>query len=329
MEYTTVERILGKLHRDLKGSQLHEADAIEWIGEALDFMRVPGNLEEVVTFVPVKDYHADVPCGLHMVLQIARDRSCGVEAVEAHPCDCHVQEEPVIAIDSGCGCGGSAPSFCEDDPALQYFKLPCGCHDEIEVDDGCDVRPMRPRKCPYEWFAHHKAMRERFTPVRLSNHTFFNSIVCKERGHDEIYKHCVDEYTIVGTVRKRFRFSFPDGLVGVSYLRQAIDDQTGYPLVPDNPSVTEALVYYVKWKLAERYQWVGMQGYTQIAERANLQWLKYVRQAKAYFKMPKSVDDYQDLLEQSHHLIPRMRRYYGYFGQLGKEEDQSFKQRIQ
>lgn len=317
------------LHRDLKGSQLQEIDAIEWIGEALDFLHVPGNLEEVVTFMPVRDFHAEVPCGLHMVLQIARDREYICEPEKVAICACDGGMKAIPAEVPGCGCGsGSASSFCEEDPALQYLQLPCGCHDDIEVDDGCDVRPLKPQKCPYEWFAHSQVMRERFTPVRLSNHTFFRSIVCMERDADQLYRSCHDEYTIVGLVEKRFRFSFREGLVGISYLRAAVDEKTGYPLVPDVPSVLQAIMYYVKWKLAERYQWAGMQGYTQIAERANMQWLKYVRQAKAHFKMPKTIDDYEDLLEQSHYLIPRMRRYYGYFGKLGKEEDLPFKRKI-
>lgn len=317
------------LHRDLKGSQLQEIDAIEWIGEALDFLHVPGNLEEVVTFMPVRDFHAEVPCGLHMVLQIARDREYACESEKVAACACDEGVKSISAEVPGCGCGsGSTSSFCEEDPAIQYLRMPCGCQDDIQVDDGCDARPLKPQKCPYEWFAHSRVMRERFTPVRLSNHTFFRSIVCMERDADQLYRSCHDEYTIVGLMEKRFRFSFREGLVGISYLRAAVDEKTGYPLVPDVPSVLQAIMYYVKWKLAERYQWAGIQGYTQIAERANMQWLKYVRQAKAHFKMPKTIDDYEDLLEQSHYLIPRMRRYYGYFGKLGKEEDLPFKRKI-
>ena len=75
MEYTTVDRIFSKIHRDLKGIDLNESDAIEWIGEALDFLKIKGNQEETVAFIEVVDYHAELPCGFQMVLQLARNNN--------------------------------------------------------------------------------------------------------------------------------------------------------------------------------------------------------------------------------------------------------------
>lgn len=167
-----------------------------------------------------------------------------------------------------------------------------------------------------------------FTPVRLSNNTFFNSVVCRENEEKAIYRNCVDEYTIVGTTEKKLRFSFKTGFVAVSYLSSAVDSDTGYPLIPDNPSVIQAVTAYVKWKLAEWYQWVGRRGYTEIADRSYMLWQHYVKQANNYFKMPKGIDTYQNLLEQTHQLIPRFKRYYGYFGKLGREEDRRFKRSL-
>ena len=44
MKYTTVDRILSKLDRDLKGN-FNIVDIIEWIGDALSFLEVDTVLE--------------------------------------------------------------------------------------------------------------------------------------------------------------------------------------------------------------------------------------------------------------------------------------------
>ena len=74
IQFTTVDRVLAKIHRDLKGINLNESDAIEWIGEALDFLKVPQIQEEAVLFSEVKNHHVELPYGFHMILQVARNR---------------------------------------------------------------------------------------------------------------------------------------------------------------------------------------------------------------------------------------------------------------
>ena len=54
MTYTTVDRVLSKFHRDLRGAEINESDAIEWIGEALGFLQVYQVQEEAVAFLEVK-----------------------------------------------------------------------------------------------------------------------------------------------------------------------------------------------------------------------------------------------------------------------------------
>ena len=38
--YTSVNTILSKFNRDLRGNDISESDIIEWIGEALGFMKI-------------------------------------------------------------------------------------------------------------------------------------------------------------------------------------------------------------------------------------------------------------------------------------------------
>ena len=40
--------------------------------------------------------------------------------------------------------------------------------------------------------------------------------------------------------------------------------------------------------------------------------------------MPTGVDQYQNIMEQSMYMIPRFKKYYGFFGSLGREENKAF-----
>jgi len=171
--------------------------------------------------------------------------------------------------------------------------------------------------------------KQRFTPVRLANNTFIGSIVSppegKPNGYQELFAPTVDEYSILGCPPNLgLVFSFPRGQIALSYYGAMVDNQTGYPLIPDDMLFISAISYYVKWKIAEQLRWNGREGMTAEAKDAEEKWLKYCRQAINRAKMPQGLDDYKDLMEQSIRLIPKRRTYYGYFGNLGREEDTKF-----
>ena len=297
MEYTTVDRIFSKIYRDLKGLERSESDLIEWVGEALDFLKVAGSQEETVAFMEVKDFHADLPCGFQMVLQLAKNLN-------------YTPDNKVVV------CPVDIPE--EDTPEASICTSGCDSVEEIQA-----YRPYFDLQWEYQPFIHSSHYQNNFSPIRLSNNTFFNTLVCKEADQTP-YHSCTDEYTIVGTAERRFRFSFKEGQVALSFLKTVVDPETGYPLIPDQISYITAITYYLKWKIAEQHEWNGRQGFAGLAQKSEAHWLKYVQQAKNWAMMPKSIDDYQDLLEMSHRLIPNHRRYYGYFGKLNKEENRSF-----
>ena len=279
LQFTTVDRIFSKLHRELKGTDLNETDVIEWIGEALDHLKVAESQEQAVRFLKVKNNHAEVPKGFQMVLQIARDNEFIVD------------EEDLKTI-------------------VEY--LPEGTIASSEEDAEID----------YSTWTNSPVYKDRFTPVRLANSTLFNTLVCKEKITD--FTKCEDEYTIVGDMEKKLRFSFEEGRVAIAYLKTHMCEETGYPLIPDDIRFITAITYYIKWKIAEWYQWNRREGYDTITQDNERKWKAYARQSKNRAKMPKSLDDYQDLLEQTHYLVPKHKKYYGFFGNLGKAQNLNF-----
>lgn len=301
--YTTIDRILGNLERDLRDTQIHETDAIEWIGQALDFLRVPSMQEQVVAFLKVENFQTPLPKNLQYILQVAKYKYDNNNFVNS--------------------CAESLEELPEADPNL--IPVPLNNEGEPATDyELAYYRPYYDLIWEYSPYVSSNFYESNFTPVRLSNNVFFNSIVCKEKKSIP-YTNCIDEYSIVGTAEKFLRFSFQSGLVAVAFLRSAIDKETGYPLVPDDILYTTAITYYVKMKIAEWYSWNGREGFKSIAEDTERKWLKYARQAKNAAKMMKTLDEFQNNLEATHTLIPNHNKYYGYFGNLGRADRTHFK----
>lgn len=290
-QFTTIDRVISGIRRDLNNVNINVMDVVEWAGEALDFLKVPASLENVVTFAEVKNYETDLPQYLHYILQIARDSNY-TSLTDFN----NYEEEVVLEVNNEV----SAP--CTD------------CQGNIIGDyDIAYYRPFFNLYLEHGLWTNSKIYKRRYTPVRLAESVFFKSTVCQEKQVD--YTSCQDEYTIIGIVDRKLRFSFKEGYVAISYLRNAIDKETGFPYIPDEISVITAIKYYIKWKLAESLDFDGREGFARLAQDSERKWLKYIRQGRNALIMPKTIDEYQNLLEQSHHLVPRG-EYYNFFGTL-------------
>jgi hypothetical protein len=331
MDFTSVDRILSKFHRDIKNAELNESDAIEWIGEALDFLKVHAITEQAVAFIEVKDYQCELPKGFQNVLQVARNNNwseqndlCLCPATICATTTTVDTTTPGVKVTTVITDPNCAP--CEVKKPGPNMPVPLTCQGEPMTDyDLAYYRPYFDLGWFYSGWTESYYYHNNYTPVRLADHTFFNSIVCKEYNSDSIYQSARDEYTIVGHgCNRALRFSFKTGSIALAYNKSVMDKETGYPLVPDDISFITAITYYIKWKIAESLDWNGREGFAIQAQKAEQRWLKYARQAKNKAKMPKTLDDYQDLLEQSHYLIPNHKRFYGFFGNLNQPENRSF-----
>lgn len=308
--FVSVDTILSKLGRDLRGTQIEEADIIEWVGEALSFMKVSGVNEEAVAFTEVNEHRAILPEGFKCIIQVAKNTSWSPELEATLTPENVIQQLETEAI-------GDEPN---DGIILNELGLPLEDHVAY-------YRPYYDLKYEYGGWTNSSYYRHNYSPVRLSNNTFFRSLVAQESGLDKnsLYNPTGDEYTLVGNFpNMELLLSFKTGYIAVSYVRNRVDEITGYPLIPDDISVISAITYYVKWKLSERLRWSGTEGFKFEAQDAETKWLKYVRQAINAIKMPSTIDEYQNEMEQSLYLMPRTRLYQGFFGKLGREEDRRF-----
>lgn len=308
--YISVDNILAKYHRDFRGLDIHESDSVEWIGEALGFMKIPSAQEERIAFIEVVNHQAILPNGLHYIINIARDNhwlkedptTCPSEVIDA------LTEEEIAATDT-----------CD----THYLAVDCNGKPLFD-DEQTYYTPYFDLQGEYYGWCNTQYYQQRYTPVRLANQSFFNSLVCQDPNMSDIYRNNShhDEYTIIEQCV--LRFSFQSGYIAVSYLGQKVDTQTGYPMIPDNEYARNAITYYMVWKTKQRESYLHREGSLALSREAQGQWNSYVKKFKNHAKMPTGVDQHQNLMEQSRYLIPRFNRYYGFFGKLGRAEERPF-----
>lgn len=315
-QYTSLDRIISKLYRDLGIEEISETDVIEWAGEALDFVEAVNVYEEAVAFVEVNNHQADLPNGLNSIIQVARNNHWTKGESKLCPANvvADVTEEE---IEEGCytNCNNNPPG-------LENYPVPLDCNGSPITDyELAYYRPYFDLQYEYYGWVGSNFYRQKYTPIRLANHSFFNSVVCTEE--EDLYRNCgEDEYTIVGD---KIRTSFKEGSIAIAYYRQIVDPETGYPMIPDDSSFITAITYYVTWKYMARMWYMGREGYGDKMKEAEMQWHWYFKQAENKAFTLHGADEHQNFLETRNHLIPRLDRYYSYFGKLGRKEFTGFK----
>ncbi len=310
MEFTSIDRIFTKVSRDLPHMNITESDIIEWTGEALEFINAIRAKEESVAFVKVSNYQCDIPANLHNIIQIAKNTEV-VDSVIPNKEDYTTLEE--TTTDSpNCGVYMDCNGIPWDDTEIAYY------------------RPYYDLKYEYELWGVNPHYARCYVPVRLTNHHFFNTLVCSENGTDcgvtspnpdvtnnGLYNNYKFEYTIIAG--KAIRFNFEKGLVAIAYEKNPTDDQ-GLPLIPDDISFTTAIVSYITMKYTKREFLAGKQGAQGRMQVAQQDWTWYVKQASTNSLMPKGVDEMENLVAQQRRLIPPTNFYDNYFGNSNNRE---------
>ena len=70
-KFISSKEVIGKVFRDLKPKDSSwTMDAVEWIGEALDFIGYHGAFEKKVDTVTVSSHKAMIPCDLYTLIQV-------------------------------------------------------------------------------------------------------------------------------------------------------------------------------------------------------------------------------------------------------------------
>lgn len=305
-QYTTLDRVISKLYRDLGLEEISETDIVEWAGEALEAIGAIGLYEDAVAFIEVKNHKATLPIGIHTVTQIARNNKWEPETTTPANIllDSAVKEEDLSEL-----------------PTFEGVVLDCNGTPVTDYEVAY-YRPYFDLQYEYSaWMG--SGYYEQYTPVRLADHSFFESLVCPEA--EGLYSSASDEYTIQDNTIK---LSFQEGSIAIAYSRQKVDPNTGYPMIPDDISVITAITKYITYHYMARMWYMGREGFGDKMQKSEADWQWYCKQAGNAIMKPFGVDEHQNMLEQRYQLIPNRRRYYGYFGNLSRPEPQQYRNRM-
>lgn len=290
-KYVPINRIFSKLVRE--GIDVtDEGDIIEQTGEALEFIGAIPYYEEAVHFADVKNHQMQLPKWTHSIIQVGRNmRTDSLEQAGIRDKDIakSIGDEVFQLFTT------SKNGLTLNDEEIPYYKSFFGLRCSFNSWSSCGLY----NSC--------------YAPVRLSTSTLFNSLVCGTNDNCNNSNSCNDEYSVVrGSI---LRFSFKEGTVAVPYTRQVVDEETDYPLVPDDISYTTAIVAYIRLKKLAKTEFGSNTWKT-----ADSDWQWYCGQAGSKAMMPFGIDEHQNLLDQRSYILPRNDRYFGFFGNLNKPE---------
>lgn len=299
-KYTTVDRIIYMVKRQVSDS-IPTDTIIDLIGDAIDFTNTKASLQEAVAFIEVSEHICDLPKDLVYVIQVSKNNSLTVnsEFREKNKCNDIIEN-----IED------------ESKPINNCNYAITDCDGNIIDDDNIAYyRPAWSMIYNYNNYISSNHYKNNYTPMRLATGSFFSNINCSLA--DNYNKTCGHEYSIKGSLDNlKLQTSFKEGYISVAYLKRETDEK-GYPLIEDNISLINAIIYYIKWKVAESYRWEGRQGFEREAKEAYELWNKYISQYNNSGMMPSTIDEYENLKTQSIYLIPKD-NYRSYFNNLSK-----------
>lgn len=298
MKYISINSIFASIGKDIHQYGISEGEVIEWCGRALEATQSANVYQHSVAFEEVSNYQCEMPKHLHVILLAARNNKwtgSGITPQDVITNTTTIAGDPDIPV------------------ALDSNGTPINAYELAYYRPYFDVTGS------YNIIGDNQPNRNHFTPIRLANHVFFDSIVAKEARYEELYSTCRDEYTIV---ENKLRFSFPEGQVAIAYLKQKLDCD-GFPMIPDTASNLTAIEKYVKMKLREMDYDLNRQGSEGRLQKAEADWQWYCRQAKNENMMPQTIDEWENLMQQRSYIMPQTNRYYGFFGKLATKENRN------
>jgi len=299
VKLTSIDRVISGLYRDLKPAiEINESDMIEWAGEALEHIGAYSQWDERVEYIKISDYRALIPCGMHKIIQVAYKFTDKTPTETATLTTCDSSEETC----TNPACTSCDTATCGDDLCSKTSQLISNAELFLEY--------YKPTSIRYSQYYN-----SNFKPLRLATSPYSKAASMHCSNCVNLTANCEQEYTID---HPYIRTDFKEGYICLSYLGQALDEQ-GYPMIPDEVSYVEAIKRYIVYKVKYSEFIQGVIN-PQVFAKLEDDWHWYCRQARGKANMPDTVDKLENLLQQRQRLIPKINRYYGFFGNLASKE---------
>lgn len=302
-KYISFDTIMSRVLRDL-GMKVERTDVLEWTADLMEYLNLPVLFEERVAFVAVKDYKAVLPDELRAIIQIAKSSSlqvtpekCALQILE------EVEEEEEVEI-----------KICEQDCEGNTY--------EEGTRSGPRFGPWVDLQFNYDPLCGALRRHREWEPVRLSSHSFYESLVCTLS--DGLYEESQWEYSVKG---ETLLFNFREGVVAIAYVSYRTDEN-GMFMIPDDAHFINAAVARVRYMAAQRmYDREPTRENSARLDRADQDYQFRVRQAATFGLRPQSVDEAENLAAGKDYILPRQFRYYDFFSGLNKREQRNYTRR--
>lgn len=274
---------------DISEDQIKISDWREWIGEAMEKIGAIQQLEQKTINIPVVSYQAKLPCPLYKLGQVAFSFSNGSGWL------------PMRKVTSSFNvwnkCGDKPEMLIKDDALFPLVKNLYNLTNDADalkiLNEDSNIRKTL------------SALVNQYT-VGTHNGRYIGS----DTNGSQSLQYMTKPGYIVTNV--------PNGYVKVQYYYMLTDDD-GMPLIPDDISYKEAILWYLGVKHYYSKYLKGQIGQSQYYEIKN-SWNFYRKQAYAEAMMPSGVDELETIKNQWVTLMPEQNLHSTFFSTLGDEQ---------
>lgn len=151
-----------------------------------------------------------------------------------------------------------------------------------------------------------------YTAMRYNTTTFSSN--CHASDSPDLYTKSQQLYTVTG---EYINTSFEKASVEIAYKALAADED-GYPLIPDDTSVMQAIEYYIRWKTLEILSDLN-QNLVYARNNAEKQYSWYVGQAETSLRM-LTIDEMDVTFDALNRIIPKFNQHSNFFGTNNPEK---------
>jgi len=250
-QHVSSKQVIAKLYRDLKpAGSSWTSDALEWIGEALDFIGYHGIFDHVSKELEVVDHKAEIPCDLYQLIQVEYKGGAIVYGTDTTGYNADTRTTSAYPANTGVYTSAVAETVPTDSNSSPTFQV-------------------------------------KFTKDRRSSSDYY----------------LINNGYIVT--------SFEDGTIKLHYTAYPTDSD-GFPMVPDNIYVKQALEWYIIRQMM-------MGGYVHPVfnwEVADAKWGHYCVAAGNDLMFP-NIDKMETMKNMFIRMIPMSNRHSDFF--IGNE----------
>lgn len=285
---TVIAKIIADL--DMKEEDMRITDIKEYIGEAIEKIGAVQQLEHKVVVLPIKNYQAKLPCDLYRLGQVAFafEDTCGWLPMRKVTNSFGIYKK--CNKDNVCN-----PKMCVKDNAL--IPLVKNLYNLVEDSEAIQIMNSD-------------------SNIRKTLSALVNSYTIPSNngrlilGNPAVMNSTLQYMTKPGYIE----VNVPEGFVKVAYYA-IITDEDGMPMIPDMPSYTEAIFWYVTMKLSYPKYLKGQMNQNVYYDMRN-SWNFYRKQAYAEAMMP-DIGDIQSIKNEYHKLYPEHNDHDEFFEYTG------------